>query len=215
MGHQAFYGALATATAALFGVGAGIVWSRIIAMNERAAHLRVEYGDLLNRQVDPTANKLQLAWAQRLRRDELADLHLLAGRVRTATLGPLVVAGLLIVGSAMPLAGILIDDASWYRTLLLVGFLAAVIMWTGALASMSSALLAVTSPAHKERQREREQATAAGHPYLISGDESQLADDAVVEQLAEIFPDLRGLRRRRKGIWRIFRRSTSRRRPIV
>src|SRR5450755_3277114 len=120
-GHAAFYGALATASAALFGVGAGIVWSRLIALTERAGHLRVEYGDLLNQQVDPEAAGMQLEWALRLRRNELADLHILAGRVQHATLLPLIAAGLLVLGNTLPLAEV-VDDAPWYRIFLFLLF---------------------------------------------------------------------------------------------
>jgi hypothetical protein len=182
-GHEAFYGALAGSAAALFGISAAFLASRLVAVGERVATLNRERGDLLNDLQPPSG--LMRDWQIRSRRHELADLHPLAGQLRQAIGWSVGAAVVLVTMSLAPLADIGVPDARWYRLLLLVAFVVAVVGWLRLLLRMSDDLLAVTRVEYELRRRQQKEATARGEPFIVSGDPDQLHANASPDTLME------------------------------
>jgi hypothetical protein len=208
--HAPFYEALAGASAALYGIGGGLVGSRLVALMERAAILGVEYGDRLNQGVSAQDNQMRVEWARRLRRDSLADLHELVRPVRAVVAWSMSSAVVLVLASLAPLGG-LIDNTRPLRLMLGLLFVVSALVWVVLILRMADQLRAVTQPAYDQRRRERTDATARGEPFIKSGDPDQLR--ATAEGLAAAFPPhgIRGFLRRRW--WK--RKNARWRRPSV
>ena len=172
MGSQ-YYAAVSGGAFAIVIFGAGLVGSRLIAVAERVATLHRERGDLLNKQVSDD-DKLQLSWDERGRRDELADLHVLARHVRKAMAAPSMVALLTGVASLSPFVG-WPDDATFYRGLVMAGLVVASILWLRLVYVLASDVSSSTRVPYEQRLRQRRGATEAGEPFLVSGDPSAMA----------------------------------------
>jgi hypothetical protein len=183
--HASFYEAMAGSSAALFGIGAGIIGSRLVALMERAAMLRAEQGDILNKAVSAGDNRMQSEWARRGKRDGLADLHALVRPVQAIVAWSMSSAVVLVLASLAPLGG-LVDNTRALRLLLVLAFAVAASVWAIFLRRMARDLRAVTQPAHDERRRQRQEATARGEPFISSGDPDQLRANA--ERLEAMFP---------------------------
>lgn len=170
---EEYYATVSASSFALVVFGAALIGSRLVSLAERAAMLDRERGDFMNRKIS-TSSPLQAGWAERGRRNELADLHVLVRRVREVVAIPVLVALINGMASLSPFLG-WPDDSSWYRRVVLGGLLVASGLWIRTTLSLASDVLVFTRPAHEERERERREATKAGESYLISGDPKALA----------------------------------------
>lgn len=179
----AFYGAVAGASAAIFGVGGGVLATRIVALAERAHSLKLEAGDFLNRSIQ-RQESLQAGWAEKSRRDALADLHGLASGLRKAVLLPLCSALVLTLAALVPLMG-WIDDSLTYRSALLASFGIAVLLWIRILDRLIRDVAKFTKTEAELRAQRRKEMTASGEPFTVSGDPKAMAKAA--NELVERF----------------------------
>jgi hypothetical protein len=183
----AFYATLATASATIFGLGAAFLATRLASLGERAVVLERERGDFMNQVISAKQDeKLQLNWARRGRRNELADLYELAADLRWRINSQLLLAALLVVLCLAPLAG-WPPDRPWLRTVLILVFLAAMAYWIRALHLWGGALSAKTRAAHREREQEQADLKAKGHGFLVTGDPKQIGEN--VAQIAATLAD--------------------------
>lgn len=167
-----YYATVSAASFAIVVFGAALVGSRLISFAERAASLDRERGDFINQQISASPSP-QATWAERGRRNELADLHVLVRRLQKTVVPPVLVALVTGVGSLIPLIGWL-KDSAWLRVAVLVGLLVGSWLWIRLLWQTAADVLVITRAAYEQRAKERSEATKAGKPYLISGDPNAL-----------------------------------------
>lgn len=217
----AFYATLAAAGATIFGIGAAVLSTRLAAMSERAVRLKREHGEYLNRAVFmPKEEKTQIEWARKDTRNELANLHELAARVRHGVTLQLSMAAYLVCVGLAPLAGWL-PDGPLLRVAVVLLFIASMGHWIRTLHSWGKALTETTTFAHEEREKERAQLVAQGHDYFVTGDPKQLA--ANVDGLADLLDstdraDLTKswwVKLKRRSVTRRMRRAANRGRPLL
>jgi hypothetical protein len=209
-----FYGALAASAAAIYGVGGGFFAARIVGLAERVALVRREQADLQNSLVSEPSASTETGWRIRSRRNELADLYVLAGRIRSIASGLILSACLLVGVSCLALLEPAVDRAG-VRIALLAGFVLSGAWWWFALWKSAESIRGVALPAFDERRKERDARKAEGLGYLFTGDPAQLHDPALVDQLADTFPSLRDTRQRRRGLGRWKRRLRRWKEPLV
>lgn len=173
MDVSAFYATVATASAAVFGVGGAILGSRVIGLSERAVQLELERGDYTN----VLDRDITTEWAERARRDAIADIHDIVGKLKGVLIALAVLLFVLLLVPALVLAGA-IPDAPWLRGVLLVVLSGASGGWVLLLAAIIANLSRVTSGAAHARDRERKEKHAEGeHSYLLTGDRQDLQRD--------------------------------------
>lgn len=172
-----FYASVATSSAAVFGVGAAVLVTRLASLAERRIQLELEMGDSLNGATtgDEIRNRLH-RWRARSRANALADLHEVAVDLRRGVVAQLALAGALIVLSLLPLVGVL-PDRSATRLGLVVLFAAALAFWVRALWNPMTALVQRTESQHSLRDHQRKEATERGDSYLLSGDPEKLDEN--------------------------------------
>lgn len=202
----AFYGAIAGASAAIFGIGTAILAGRFVGLAERAVQLTLDHGDHVNARVG--GDDLQHRWAARLRRDALADLHDLGVELRPAVAWPLGSA-VVLVGVALAALTGWVPDTAWTRALLMLGVLVAALVWVFLLWRMMGDVIAYTAPHAMQRERRWEKSREAGDDFLVSGDPEALrgAHERLVRTFApEYAKSLRG----RFHLWLMRRRRIRR-----
>lgn len=192
----AFYGALATSAAAIFGVGAAVLATRIASLAERAVALRLEAGDYQNQKIEPK-EALQASWAENARRSALADLHDVAVEIRRVVALPLSMSVALVVSCLLPLIGWPHDSAA-YRLGLVGTFLLAALVWILLVDQLARRLIEVTRVEHEARSKKQTELTAVGEPFIISGDFNALA-----QGMERAHPEIAATRKGKKTLKRI------------
>jgi hypothetical protein len=190
----AFYGGLGAASFTVFAIGAGFTTSRLLAMRERAALVNRELGDLMNQRIDGGVDQVQRSWKERARRNELADLGEVERRGR-AMAYPLLLSVAVGMMAFANLAG-WGTNSTWYRAMLLALFGLSIAGWLGILLVIATSSPRQMRSAVEARRRERQAATDAGQPFMLSGDPEALV--AAADGLESLLP-------RRLGRWRMAR----------
>ncbi len=88
---------------------------------------------------------------------------------------PVVIALAVGIGSLGPFLGVP-SNSRTYRLVLLVGLTIASVLWIATLRSIATTVLRVTVGPYTLRATNRADATAAGKPYLLSGDPAKLIE---------------------------------------
>lgn len=178
----AYYATVSATSFAVVVFGAALVGSRLVSLAERASTLDRERGDFVNQKVS-SGSSPQAGWAERGRRNELADLHVLVRRLRAAVVTPVLIALATGVASLGPYLG-WPNDSTLYRTVVLAGLLCATTLWIRMLLGLADDVLVFTRAAYGQRAKERREATEAGQSYLVSGDPAALV--GAFERLEEV-----------------------------
>ena len=192
MDAGAFYGSLAGASAALYGIPVAFYASRLGSLTERAAGIRREIGDLLNEQ-GSNGVTTERDWKVRARNDEIADIYDIARDVQRSSTGLLVGSLTLVVGSLVPFLALQLEHL-WYAVVLMAAFVSLGAWWLAAFRKSASGLLRHTEVQAALRKQRRTEATASGKGFLISGDPEALKENqlALVESLPQLSSTWRG-----------------------
>ena len=84
-------------------------------------------GDFINRKVSEGPS-IETDWAERARRNELADLYVLVRRLRRSAIAPILIALLIGIASLGPFLGFP-NDSTAYRIAVLAGLVIAAGLW--------------------------------------------------------------------------------------
>jgi len=200
----AYYATMSTAAATVLGLGAALLASRAVALAERASNLGIERGDLINSTGDEPAR----SWNIKHRTDSLASLHELVQQTRRTVAWQLVETAVIVALCAAPLAGLL-DDTVWLRWVVAAGFLTATGLWIRAIHVLFGDVERATRVDYLDRERRRAAATAAGEPYIVSGDPKTLTNNLnrLSDEMVEAIKNDDALSRRQKwrALWKVRR----------
>lgn len=192
-----FYVTICAAAAGMFGLGAGLLGSRMISLAERASTLARERVDLAF-EIGETFGD---SWRDRHRLSELAVINHLATQARRLTTASLAGTGAVILVSLLVVAG-LVRDVAWLRLLLIAAIVVAGGVWVWILDDIAARVARFTTPYVVERARRRK---AQGHGVFGAHFDSEDLEEAMDRLLAPLSAGS-WFRRLRAGVARWYRR---------
>ncbi len=179
-GTVAFYVTTAAAAAGMFGLGAGLLASRVIGLAERASSIARERVDVSTE----VGTRFGDSWRDRHRLSELAAIHHLARRIRNLIAVSLSFTGTVVAVALLVVAGHLLDS-SRLRVLLLISIVAASIVWVATLFALANRTARFTAPYVTERRRRRENEGSGVFSPHFDAEDLDTAIDRLVRPVGE------------------------------
>lgn len=148
----AFYAIVSATAAGMFGLGAGLLATRVVSLAERASALTRERVDL----TFEVGEKFGDSWTDRHRLGELAAIHRLTRRIEQVVTWSFSFTGLVVLVTLLVVGGV-VPDSTPLRWSLIVSLTVAATVWVVALRAQASRVVRFTARYGSERTRSREE----------------------------------------------------------
>lgn len=197
----AFYATVSAAAAGMFGLGAGLLSTRLGGLAERASTLRREQVDL----AFEIGEKFGDSWRDRHRLTELAAIHRLTTRIEQQVTWSFGFTGFVVVVTLLVFAGA-VPDSLGLRWALIIALTGVAVGWVAALRGQAGRVARFTAASYSDRTRRREQEGAGVFGPHFGAEDVEAAMERLYAGPISASKGMRRLRLR-WGRWRARRRS--------